>query len=110
MWKSLIDSVPTTSLRRAAAFGVFWLPTPLRPWWYRYWIFPRDPHFLERASPVLDLYACRWQNQPLWADEYVISADEKTSIQVRRRVQPTLPPGPHQAIRVEHEYQRGGAI
>jgi hypothetical protein len=29
---------------------------------------------------VLDLYACRWQGQPLWADEYVLSADEKTSI------------------------------
>ncbi len=82
----------------------------LRPWRYRYWIFPRDPHFLDRAGPVLDLYACRWEGQPLWADEYVISADEKTSIQARRRVQPTLPPGPHQAIRVEHEYQRGGAI
>ncbi len=75
----------------------------LRPWRYRYWIFPRDPHVLERAGPVLDLYACRWQGQPLWADEYVISADWKTSIQVRRRRQPTLPPGPHQAIRVDQE-------
>jgi len=33
----------------------------LRPWRYRSWIFPRDPHFLERAGPVLDLYACQWQ-------------------------------------------------
>src|SRR5712691_9742055 len=73
-------------------------------------MFRRDRYFLYRAGPVLDLYACRWEGQPLWADEYVISADEKTSIQARRRVQPTLPPGPHQAIRVEHEYQRGGAI
>jgi hypothetical protein len=36
---------------------------------------------LELAGPVLDLYACTWQGQPLWADEYVLSADEKTSIQ-----------------------------
>ena len=43
----------------------------LRPWRYQCWIFPRDPHFLELAGPVLDLYACRWQGQPLWADEYV---------------------------------------
>ena len=58
----------------------------LRPWRYRSWISPRDPDFLERASPVLDLYACRWQGRPLWADEYVLSADEKTSIHVRRRL------------------------
>jgi transposase len=82
----------------------------LRPWRHRCWIFPRDPHFLELAGPVLDLYACRWQGQPLWADEYVLSADEKTSIQARRRLQPTLPPGPHQAARVEHEYERQGAV
>ncbi|MBV9582099.1 MAG: IS630 family transposase [Chloroflexi bacterium] len=82
----------------------------LRPWRHQCWIFPRDPHFLEVAGPVLDLYACRWRGQPLWADEYVLSADEKTSIQVRRRLQPTLPPGPHQAARVEHEYERGGAL
>jgi transposase len=82
----------------------------LRPWRYRCWIFPRDPHFLELAGPVLDLYACTWQGQPLWADEYVLSADEKTSIQVRRRRHPTLPTGPFQATRVEHEYGRGGAL
>jgi transposase len=82
----------------------------LRPWRYQYWIFPRDPHFVELASPVLDLYACRWQGQPLWADEYVLSADEKTSIQARRRRHPTLPVGSHQAARVEHEYQRRGAV
>jgi hypothetical protein len=82
----------------------------LRPWRYRCWIFPRDPHFVELAGPVLDLYACTWQGQPLWADEYVLSADEKTSIQARRRRHPTLSTGPFQATRVEHEYARGGAL
>jgi transposase len=82
----------------------------LRPWRHRSWIFPRDPQFLERAGPVLDLYTCWWQGQPLWADEYVLSADEKTSIQVRRRRHPSLPVGPHQAMRVEHEYQRRGVL
>jgi transposase len=82
----------------------------LRPWRYRSWISPRDPHFLERAGPVLDLYACQWQGRPLWANEYVLSADEKTSIQVRRRLHPTLPIGPHQAMRVEHEYERAGVL
>jgi transposase len=82
----------------------------LRPWRHECWIFPRDEQFLERAGPVLDLYACRWQGQPLWSDEYVLSADEKTSIQARRRLQSTLPHGPHQAARVEHEYERQGAV
>jgi transposase len=82
----------------------------LRPWRHECWIFPRDPHFLELAGPVLDLYACRWQGRPLWHDEYVLSADEKTSIQARHRLQSTLPPGPHQAARVEHEYAPQGAI
>ena len=66
--------------------------------------------FLELAGPVLDLYACTWQGQPLWADDYVLSADEKTSIQVRRRRHPTLPIGSFQASRVEHEYERAGAL
>jgi len=82
----------------------------LRPWRYHSWIFPRDPHFLERAGPVLDLYACQWQGRPLWADEYVLSADEKTSIQVRRRLHSTVPIGPHQAMRVDHEYERAGVL
>ena len=82
----------------------------LRPWRYRSWIFPCDAHFLELAGPVLDLYACQWQGQPLWADEYVLSADEKTSIQVRRRCHPSLPIGAHQAMRIEHEYERAGVL
>jgi hypothetical protein len=45
----------------------------------------------------------------LGADEFVISADEKTSIQARRPKQPTLPPGPNRPTRVEYEYFRGGA-
>jgi transposase len=36
----------------------------LRPWRHQCWIFPRDPHFLELAGPILDLYACRWQGRP----------------------------------------------
>jgi transposase len=47
----------------------------LRPWRHQCWIFPRDPKFLELAGPVLDLYACRWRGEPLWNDEYVVSAD-----------------------------------
>jgi hypothetical protein len=41
---------------------------------------------------VLDLYAREWQGELLADDEYVVSADEKTSIQCRCRCHPTLPP------------------
>jgi hypothetical protein len=59
---------------------------------------------------VLDLYEGVVDGQPLGQDEYVISADEKTSIQARRRCHPTLPPGRARSMRVEHEYERGGAL
>ncbi len=28
----------------------------IKPWRYKYWIFPRDPYFAEKAGPILDLY------------------------------------------------------
>jgi DDE superfamily endonuclease len=43
-------------------------------------------------------------------DEYVICADEKTSIQARCRCHPTLPPGMARTMRVNHDYDRGGAL
>jgi hypothetical protein len=87
-----------------------WLSTDaLRPWQHRSWIFPRDPNFAAKAGPVLDLYERIWEGAPLAATDFVISADEKTSIQARRRKQPTLPPAPNRPIRVEHEYFREGA-
>ena len=87
-----------------------WLSSDaLRPWQHRSWVFPRDPNFAAKASPVLDLYHRIWEGAPLGADDFVISADEKTSIQARRRKQPTLPAAPNRPTRVEHEYFRGGA-
>jgi len=41
--------------------------------------------------------------------EFVISADEKTSIQARPHKQPTLPVGAARPMRLEHEYFREGA-
>ena len=81
----------------------------IRPWQHRCWIFPRDPAFQPKAARILDLYARCWQGQPLRADEFVISADEKTSIQARVRLHPSLPAQPYQPMRVEHEYCRGGS-
>ncbi len=82
----------------------------LRPWQYRYWKFPRDPNFRERAESAIDLYHHRWEGDPLGPDEYVLSADEKTGIQVLQRTHPTEPPSPRRSIRVEHEYARGEPV
>jgi len=82
----------------------------IRPWFHRSWIFPRDPNFAAKADVVLDLYARVFAGKVLGDDEYVISADEKTSIQARCRCHPTLPPGRARLMRVEHEYDRGGAL
>ena len=87
-----------------------WLSSDaLRPWQHRSWVFPRDPNFAAKAGPVLDLYQRVWEGAPLGAEDFVISADEKTSIQARRRKQPTLQAAPNRPTRVEHEYFREGA-
>jgi hypothetical protein len=81
----------------------------IRPWPHRCWIFPRDPQFAAKAGRILDLYARVWDETPLQDDEFVISADEKTSIQARNRCHKTLPPIPGSPMKVEHEYKRCGA-
>jgi len=81
----------------------------IRPWQHRCWIFPRDPEFAVKAGRILDLYQRRWQGKLLRDDEFVLSTEEKTSIQARARIHPTLPPQPGMAMRVEHEYVRCGA-
>jgi hypothetical protein len=81
----------------------------IRPWQHRCWIFPRDPDFAAKAGRILDLYQRRWNGRRLTDDDWVISADEKTSIQARARIHATLPTQPGAAMKVEHEYERRGA-
>jgi len=82
----------------------------IRPWQYRSWIFPRDPDFQRKAARVLDLYHGVWGGEPLGPEEYVICADEKTSIQARHRKWSLQPAASGQCLRVEHEYERKGAL
>lgn len=79
----------------------------IRPWSYRSWIFPRDPDFARKAGRILDLYEGRWEGQLLEPGDFVVCADEKPSIQARRRKHRTLPVA---GQRVEHEYERMGAL
>ena len=82
----------------------------IKPWRRRSWIFPRDPNFEAKAGRVLDLYAREWEGMALGEDYYVVSSDEKTSIQARARRHPTLGPAPGRDMRVEFEYERAGAL
>ena len=82
----------------------------IKPWQYRSWIFPRDPNFGEKASRVLDLYQGIWNGKRLKPNDYVISADEKTSIQARNRHGRHLPPSSGRSQRIEFEYECAGAI
>jgi len=82
----------------------------IKPWQYEHWIFPRAPDFLPKAARILDLYEGYWQGERLDPFDRLLSADEKTSIQARLRCHDTLGPGPGRRRRVEHEYERGGAL
>ena len=75
----------------------------LRPWQHRSWIFPRDPDFAAKAGRILDLYERLWEGVPLFPTDFVISADENTSVQARRRKQLTLPAASGRPMRVERE-------
>jgi len=100
----IVDALSASTVRR-------WLAADaIKPWQHRSWIFPRDPNFRARAARVLDLYAGVWEGRPLGPGEYVISSDEKTSIQARCRCHPTLPPGKARMMRINHDYNRGGAL
>ena len=82
----------------------------LKPWQYRYWLFPRDPDFVNRACLVLDLYAGYWEGQKLSPTDSVVSADEKSGLQILRRCHPSRPTIPSHVAQVEFEYERLGTV
>jgi len=80
----------------------------IKPWRYHSWQHSTDPQFVEKALPVLDLYA---QASALQAQgELSICADEKTSIQARQRVTPTKAAAPREVVQVADRYKRMGAL
>jgi len=80
----------------------------IKPWRSHSWQHSTDPQFIEKALPVLDLYA---QAPALQAqDELTVCADEKTSIQARQRVTPTKAATPGAVVQVADRYKRMGAV
>lgn len=80
----------------------------LKPWRQHLWLSaktPRDAAFGAQVQALAELYT-----RALAPDEMVLSVDEKTRLQPRPRLHPTLPARPGQPVRVEHEYRRAGAL
>jgi transposase len=86
-----------------------WLRTDkLKPWRYHSWQHSTDPQFVEKAVPVLDLYA---QAPALQAQgELTVCTDEKTSIQARQRVTATKAATLGKGMQVADRYKRMGAL
>jgi hypothetical protein len=80
----------------------------LRPWRFHAWQHIHDPQtFLQRARPVLEAYA---QAQTLLrAGTWLVSLDEKTSLQAREGEQPPRPACPQKPMLHEARYHRRGA-
>ncbi len=113
--QSLADLVgrAQTTLGKKVSRSTVWRmlhEAAIKPWQHESWLFPRDPRFAEKAGPILDLYAGIWEGKPLGPKDYVLSMDEKTSIQARGRCHEEMPPEPEQARRIEAEYKRNGAL
>jgi len=92
--ETIVETISRATVSRILASDA------LRPWRHHSWIFPRDPDFAEKAGRVLDLYQGVWEGEALGPNDYVISADEKTSIQARNRRHATQPSQCGQAMRV----------
>ena len=74
----------------------------LKPWQVESWMTSHDPDFWEKAGDVCGLYLNPPEGAVVW------SVDEKSGIQAKSRVNPTLPAVPGIAVRQDFEYRRHG--
>lgn len=103
------NSMQTRPMSRSTVWRILH-EDAIKPWQYEHWIFPRDPHFAAKAAPILDLYAGIWQGRPLGSKDFVLSSDEKTSIQARDHSDGETPPQPRRRRRIDPTYKRKGAL
>jgi hypothetical protein len=113
--QSLADLVrrSQTALAKKISRSTVWRmlhEAAIKPWQHESWLFPRDPLFAEKAGPMLALYAGRWDGQRLGPKDFVLSMDEKTSLQARGRRHDEMPPESKRRRRIESEYDRNGAL
>lgn len=100
--EKIVETVSASTVRRLLS------QEKIKPWRYHSWQKSTDPDFVERAGPVLDLY----ENAAVDAEagELSVCADEKTSIQARQRLDPTLRAKAGLPMRVADRYKRRGAL
>src|SRR6185312_1735614 len=97
-----VDSISPQTVQRILASH------HLKPWRKHLWLSskaPRDAEFVKRVKNICTLYT-----RKLKPHEKVLCVDEKTSLQPRTRKSPTLAALPGLPVRVEHEYERKGAL
>ena len=93
----------------ASTIGRWLVAEKIKPWRYHSWQHILDPQaFLERARPVLRLYARA--KDLLKRGTWVVCVDEKTSIQARKRPQNPEPAISGHPVHVSHRYERKGAL
>ena len=93
----------------ASTVGRWLASEKIKPWRYHSWQHILDPQaFLERAAPVLRLYARA--KELLQKGIWVVCVDEKTSIQARQRPQSPAPAVSEHPVHVSHRYKRQGAL
>ena len=102
--RKMVPAISASTVRRILA------DDPIKPWQHQSWIYPRDEDFEAKAEVVLDLYQGYYHGEPLGPGDRVLSVDAKPSIQARQRCHRTIPAGQGKPARVEHEYQRNGAL
>jgi len=102
MAATIVDSISASTVRRILNSN------KLKPWRHHLWLSPkapRDAAFVQSIKEISSLYT-----RPLNPDEMVLCVDEKTNLQPRPRKAQTLPAKPELPVRVEHEYERKGAL
>jgi len=99
---------PTLPPISASTVGRWLKADRLRPWRYHAWQHIHDPvSFLQRARPVLEAYG--QARALLRAGIWLVSLDEKTSIQAREGEQPPRPACPGKSMLHEARSHRRGA-
>lgn len=76
----------------------------LKPHLHKMWLHSPDPDFKAKVTEICQLYL----HPP--KDASVICVDEKSAMQILRRIHPGRPAMPGQAAREEFEYERNGTM
>jgi DDE superfamily endonuclease len=80
----------------------------LKPWRHHLWLSPKVPRDAAFANTVQEIVRLYTRKLAGW--EMVLCVDEKTSLQPRTRTAATKPAKVGLPVRVEHEYERKGAL